>query len=156
MATEKRRFYNTGDAKGFTKAAFYAAVKAMADGEEVDDATVALVGAAAQYELDGIAAKAPASTGERKDPMQSDYAVALREAIVPLLSDKPQTAEDLVNAATAKGSLAPSGKEWAKPWVSRVLSALAEEGTVTKTSVIVTKTDSKGLNAQKEAAAFTK
>jgi len=154
--TEKRRFYNTGDAKGFTKASFFEAVQALASGEEVDDATVALVAAAAAYELEGIAAnKKTATPGERKDALQSDYAVALRAAILPLLTSEPQTVETIVAKATAAGNLSPKGTEWSKPWVSRVLNALDGNG-VRKVTQIVTKTDSKGLNSQKEANAYAK
>ena len=45
---EKRKFYNTGDAKGFTKQKFFEAVVDMCNGEDVD---VDLVRAAAPTRL---------------------------------------------------------------------------------------------------------
>ena len=62
---EKRKFYNTGDAKGFTKQKFFEAVVDMCNGEDVD---VDLVRAAAEYELEGIEMRASnKATGEKKD-----------------------------------------------------------------------------------------
>lgn len=158
MADTKRKFYNSGDAKGFTKAIFFQTVEAMANGEDVDPGLVALAGAAAAYELDGIASKASTgSTGEKKDPMESDYAVALRAAIVPLVDGDPKTAKELIALATQKGSFSPKGTEWAAPWVSRVLNALAEAGeSVAKVAKIVEKTDAKGLKSQAEVTAYVR
>ena len=67
---EKRKFYNTGDAKGFTKQKFFEAVVDMCNGEDVD---VDLVRAAAEYELEGIEMRASnKATGEKKDALQSE------------------------------------------------------------------------------------
>jgi hypothetical protein len=152
MADTKRKFYNAGDAKGFTKAIFFQTVEAMANGEEVDEGLVALVGAAAAYELDGIAAKADArGTGEKKDPLQSDYAVALSAAIVPFVDSEPRTAKELIDIATGKGKLSPKGTPFAAPWVSRVLNATVG---ITVVKKVVDKTDAKGLKSQSEVNAY--
>lgn len=152
MADIKRKFYNSGDAKGFTKAIFFQTVAAMANGEEVSPELVSLVGAAAEYELEGIANRpTKAGSADKKDPLQSDYAKALRAAIVPLVSETPHTAKELVDAATAKGKMAPTGKSFSGPWVSRVLNA--EPGIVC-VKKIVEKTDAKGLKSQSEVNAY--
>lgn len=154
MAEIKRKFYNTGDAKGFTKAIFFSEVLKLARGEDVEANMAELVAQAAEYELEGIAARATsAGTGEKKDPLASDYAKALSAAIVPLVDGTPKTAKELIAAATAKGKLAPNGKEFAAPWVSRVLNAT--EG-VTAVKKIVDTVDSKGLKAQREVTAYKK
>lgn len=157
MADTKRKFYNTGDAKGFTKAIYFATVKAMADGEDVDANLVALVGAASQYEIDGIDAKADSkATGEKKDPLESDYAKALSAAIVPLIGtgkENAKTAKELIDIATSKGKMSPKGTAFAAPWVSRVLNATAGVIAVKK---VVEKTDAKGLKSQAEVTAYMK
>ena len=155
MAEIKRKFYNTGDAKGFTKDIFFNEVLKLARGEDVEAAMADLVAQAAEYELEGIAARASATgaTGEKKDPLASDYAKALSAAIVPLVDGTPKTAKELIAAATAKGKLAPNGKEFAAPWVSRVLNAT--EG-VTAVKKIIDTVDAKGLKAQREVTAYKK
>lgn len=155
MAEIKRKFYNTGDAKGFTKQIFFNEVLKLARGEEVEASMADLVAQAAEYELEGIAARATAAgaSGEKKDPLASDYAKALSAAIVPLVDATPKTAKELIAAATAKGLLAPNGKEFAAPWVSRVLNAT--EG-VTAVKKIVDTVDAKGLKAQREVTAYKK
>lgn len=154
MADIKRKFYNTGDAKGFTKAIFFSEVLKLARGEDVDANMAELVAQAAEYELEGIAARAStAGTGEKKDPLASDYAKALSAAIVPLVDGTPKTAKELIAAATAKGKLAPNGKEFAAPWVSRVLNAT--EGVVAVKKIVDT-VDAKGLKAQREVTAYKK
>lgn len=163
MADTKRKFYNSGDAKGFTKEIFFQTVEAMANGEDVDANLVTLVGAAAAYELEGIAGKRAAGssgTGEKKDPMESDYAVALRAAIEPLVSSTPMSAKELIALATQKGSLSPKGTEWAAPWVSRVLNYIGKPesdgytGTIAVVAKVVEKTDAKGLKSQTEVTAY--
>jgi hypothetical protein len=150
--SEKRRFYNTGDAKGFTKAIFFQTVLEMANDEPVDENLVALVAAAAAYEIEGIENRtSAASTGERKDPLQSDYALALSAAIVPLVDGNPRTAKELIDMATKAGKLSPNGKAFAAPWVSRVLNATP---TVTAVKKIVDKVDAKGLKSQAEVTAY--
>lgn len=151
MAETKRKFYNTANAKGFTKAVFYQTVLAMANGETVSNELTSLVAGACEYELDGIANRPSKVSTEKKDPLQSDYAKALRAAIVPFISDKPQTAKQLADAATAKGKMAPSGKPFSGPWISRVLNA--EPGVVC-VKVVVEKTDAKGLKSQSEVNAY--
>lgn len=154
MADVKRRFYNTGDAKGFTRKDFFAAVQKMAGGEELDEALIDLVAKAAAYELEGLANKATKSNGEKKDPLDSDYAVALRAAIVPLLSTTPKTGQELIDEATAAGNLSPKGTPFAAPWVARVLKGVALKGECEIVKQIVEKTDSKGLKKQTEVNAY--
>lgn len=154
--TEKRKFYNTGDAKGFTKAVFFNEVIKLANGEDVADDMIALIIGAAEYELEGIAsrASATAANGEKKNPLDSDYAKALREAILPLIDNTPRTVPELVDAATAKGKLwAASGKPFAPTWVYRVLN---NEASVVAVKKIVETVDSKGLKAQREVTAYKK
>lgn len=146
---EKRKFYNTGDAKGFTKQKFFEAVVDMCNGEDVD---VDLVRAAAEYELEGIEVRASnKATGEKKDALQSDYANALRAAIVPLIGSEPKTAKELIDMAEAKGKNSPKGTRWAAPWVSRVLNA---EPGVQAVKIVLDTVDGKGLKVQKEATAY--
>jgi hypothetical protein len=156
MADTKRKFYNSGDAKGFTKAIFFQTVEAMANGEDVDPGLVALVGAAASYELEGIALKSNSKApGEKKDPLDSDYAKALAAAIVPLVPTNGDglTAKELIELATNSGKLSPKGTPFAAPWVSRVLNAT--EGVNAQKKVVET-TDAKGLKSQKEVTAYTR
>lgn len=156
MAEIKRKFYNTGDAKGFTKQIFYNEILKLARGEDVEAAMADLVAQAAEYELEGIATRAStsaASTGEKKDPLESDYAKALREAILPLVDGTPKSAQELIAAATAKGKLAPNGKSFAAPWTSRVLNAAPGVVAVKK---IVEVVDAKGLKSQREVTAYKK
>lgn len=149
---EKRKFYNTGDAKGFTKGTFFQTVLDIVNGEDVSADLTNLVAQAAQYELEGIAAKAGSkATGERKDPLESDYAKALSAAIVPLISATPQTAKELIDAATKKGAMSPKGTPFAAPWVSRVLNATPGIVAVKK---VVEKVDAKGLKSQAEVTAY--
>lgn len=151
---EKRKFYNTGDAKGFTKQKFFECVRDMAAGEDLSDEEMALVQAAAEYELEGIEMRASSkATGEKKDALQSDYACALRAAIVPLIDGEPKTAKELIELADAKGLKSPKGTSWAAPWVSRVLNA---EPGVQAVKIVVDTVDGKGLKVQKEATAYQK
>lgn len=151
MAEIKRKFYNSGDAKGFTKTVYHQTVLAMAHGEDVPAEMVDLVARAAEYELEGIANRPTKAAGEKKDPLQSDYANELRAAILPLIDATPRTAKELVDAATAKGKMAKTGKAFSGPWVSRVLNA--EPGVVCVKKV-VDKIDSKGLKSQSEVNAY--
>lgn len=154
MAEIKRKFYNTGDAKGFTKAVFYQAVMDMVDGNEVAEDILALVKAACEYEIEGINTRASSkATGERKDPLESDYAKALSAAIVPLIGGTPKTAKELIEAADAKGLKSPKGTSFAAPWVSRVLNATPGVVAVKK---VVEKVDAKGLKSQAEVTAYKK
>lgn len=149
--TEKRKFYNAGDAKGFTKAIYFQTVLSILNGEPVDDALVDLAKQATEYEIEGIANRPVKEPGEKKDPLQSDYANALRTAILPYVDATPRTAKELVDAATSHGKLASTGKEFSAPWVSRVLNA--EKGIVCVKKV-VEKTDAKGLKSQAECNAY--
>jgi len=153
MADTKRKFYNAGDAKGFTKAIFFKTVKALAEGEDVEENLISLVAAAAAYELEGIELKSESkATGEKKDALQSDYALALADAIVPYVDATPRTAKELIDLATARGKLSPKGTPFAAPWVSRVLNNTAG---VTSVKKIVEKVDAKGLKSQAEVTAYT-
>lgn len=151
MADIKRRFYGVGDAKGFNKVSFYNTVIALIDGAEVSDELVALTKLAAEYELEGIANRPKTSSGEKKDPLQCDYAKALRQAILPFVDGTPRSAKELVDAASAKGKMAPTGKAFSCPWVSRVLNA---EPGIVAVKKIVEKTDAKGLRQQAEVTAY--
>lgn len=152
MADTKRKFYNTGEAKGFTKAVFFETVLAIVNGEEVEEDLVDLVGAAAEYELEGISLRAEnKGSTEKKDPLDSGYAVALRAAIIPLLDATPRTAQELIDAATAKGKLSPKGTKFAPPWVSRVLNKADGVSAVKK---VIEKVDAKGLTSQVEVTAY--
>jgi len=152
-----RSFYNTGEAKGFTKANFYQAVLDLANGEEVEDNIVELIAKGAEYELEGLelakaASAAKSGNGEKKDKLQSDYCVALRKAIVPLLNGTPKTAKQLLAEAEANGTnLSPTGKPWVESWLVQVLNA---EAGVTNTKVIVETVNNKGLKAEKSANAW--
>ena len=152
MAEIKRKFYGTGEAKGFTKATFYQTVLSIINGEEVSDNLTDLVAKAAEYELEGIANRPSKASGEKKDPLQSNYANELRAAILPFLSDTPRTVKELVDAATAKGKVASNtNKPFSGPWVTRVLRA--EKGVV-ELKKIVEKVDAKGLKSQVEVNAY--
>lgn len=149
---DKRKFYNTGDAKGFTKQVFFQTVLEMANGEEIDESKLTLVAQAAEYELEGIANRASSkATGEHKDPLQSEYAKSLAAAIVPLVDGTPRSAQELVDMATAKGKVSPKGTAFSGPWVSRVLNNTTGIVCVKK---IVEKTDAKGLKSQREVNAY--
>ena len=153
---EKRKFYNTGDAKGFTKADFFKAVAAMAKGEEVDEATIDLVAQAADYEIEGMELKAAkAASGEKKDALQSDYANLIRKNIIPFLTNEPKSAKELSQEAFAKKVKGPSGSAYSAPWISRVFNAEAEAGNgIVKVKKIIEKVNSKGLKAQAEVVAY--
>ena len=155
---EKRRFYNTGDAKGFTKAKFFEAVKELAetgDITEVEDASIGLIIEACEYELETLAMRSKAGTGEKKDAMQSDYAQALAKAIIPLVSSTPMTTTEILEVADSKGIVSPKGTPFAAPWVSRVLSSeIGANAGIVKVQKVVEKTDSKGLKSQKEVSAY--
>lgn len=149
----KRSFYNTGDAKGFTKAAFFQAVLDMANGVEIADAQASLIAAAAEYELEGIANRAEKAAGEAKDPMQSNYAIAILEAFLPLLSDKPQTLNELIEKAEKKAIASPTGKDWSAAWVARVLN---KQESIEQVEVIVDHVDKNGLKQQRIKKAYKK
>jgi hypothetical protein len=152
MADTKRSFYNKDNAKGFTKAIFFNTVKAIAEGDDVDQNLIDLVIAAAEYELEGISLRSDSkATGEKKDPLESDYAKALSAAIVPLVGTDALTAKELIDLATSKGKLSPKGTPFAAPWVSRVLNATAG---VVATKKVVDKVDAKGLKSQSEVTAY--
>ena len=70
---------------------------------------------------------------------------------MPLVDGTPKTAKELIAAATAKGKLAPNGKDFAAPWVSRVLNAT--DGIVAVKKIVDT-VDAKGLKAQREVTAY--
>jgi len=162
MATTatKRRFYNTGDAKGFTKAVFYQTVAQLLNGEEIENAEelTALCIEAANYELEGLeikaAQKGATPPGEKKDPLQSDYAHEIRAAILPLLTSDPQTAKSLIEQATAHGKVASkSGKPFGYAWVCRVMNV---EPGVVATKIIGETTDKDGLKKQVPQTAYAR
>lgn len=151
MAEIKRMFYNKGEAKGFTRAVFFQTALAMANGERVSEDMLYLFRKACEYELEGIANRPTKDPAEKKDPLQSDYAKALRAALVPLIDSTPRSALELITLAAAKGRKAPTGKDFSGPWASRVLNA--EPGIVCVKKVIE-KVDAKGLKHQEEVNAY--
>lgn len=151
MSTEKRRFYNTGEAKGFKKRDFFETVLAVLTGEEVSDEMIALVIKGAEYELEGMDVRAAKSSAEAKDPLQSEYAIAVREAMVPLVTAEPQTADAMIQAATDAGNLSPKGKPFANTWVHRVLQA---EPGIQKVQMKVMRTSKEGLQGEVLATGY--
>ena len=147
---EKRRFYNTGTAKGFTKAIFFKAVLDLANGEDIGE-MIDLVAAAAEYELEGINLKAEKGDGEAKDPLASDYAQAIVKDVISLIGAEPMTAKELSEAATKLGKLAPSGKPYAPAWIARVAKNTVG---IVVTEKIVNKVDAKNLKSQAMVAAY--
>lgn len=158
MAEAKRKFYNSGDAKGFTKKDFFETVAAIVedyDGE-VEANMVDLVAQAAAYELEGIANRPSKASGEKKNPLESDYAQELASKIIPRIGKEAQakTAKQLVEECTKAGEVASkTGKPFAGPWVSRVLNATPG---ISSKKIIIDDVDSKGLKVQKEATAYFK
>lgn len=159
MATPKRRFYNFGEAKGFTKAVYYSTIASILSGEEVDDNLRDLCIAATEYELEGVEIKSSQKSqstppGERRDPLHSDYANEIRAAILPLITDNPQSAKSLIEQATAAGKVSSkSGKPFGYAWVCRVLNA---EAGVAATKVITETVDRAGLMKQVPLTAYSK
>lgn len=149
MAEVKRKFYN----KEFGKRDFYEGIIELAE----DGATskpIDKILAAAQYELEGLDTRpSKAGGGERKDPLQSDYANEVRASIIPFINSTPKSAEELVNEATARGIVSSKGTPFAKPWVSRVLNK--EEG-ISASIKVVEITNKKGLKEQKEVVCYSR
>ena len=152
---EKRAFYNTGVAKGYTRRNFYEDVQAMLEGEELTDEAKELMAKAVDYELEGMAMKAAASKRVAKDPMDSDYAQAILRDIVPLMSrDEAFTATELADMAAAEGLFSPTGKKYANVWVSRVLANPAMANRVKIISKVVEKVGKDGLKREAEVKAY--
>ena len=163
MATEKRRFYNTKEAKGFTREVFFESVKAILDGEDLPEGVTAdLLYAACDYELESIEMRRGKNSGEKRDALQSNYAVSLAKAIIPLLSSTPLTANELQALSIEKGIFSDKvdeetgkPKPFAIPWIARVLSN--EPGVnagVEKVLKVVEKKNDKGLVSQEEVPAY--
>lgn len=151
--SEKRSFYNVGEAKGFKRRNFYEAVIDLANGTEMEEDILDLIAGAANYELESLDLKSK-STGEKKDPLDSPYAIEIKEAFIPLLTKTPQTLVELEAKAAAKGLISKTKeKPFATTWISRVLSNTAG---VDKTKVIVETVNAKGLKAQVEKVAYFK
>lgn len=160
---EKRRFYNAGDAKGFTKAVFFEAVKALIEGGEMPEpATEDLILEACDYELESISLRSKSTgTGEKKDALESDYATKLAQAIIPLVDATPRSVEEILEIAMDKGIYSDkvddegNPKPYAAPWVARVLSGKPGiDAGVEKVSKVVEKKNKKGLVSQKEVTAY--
>ncbi len=153
MADIKRKFYNTGEAKGFTKRIFFEAVLALSNGEDIDAETLELVTAAAEYEIDGIDNRPKKAATDKKDALQSPYAQEIVNVMLPMLGTEatPKTANDLIAAAAAAGKKAPSGKDFSVPWVARVLQNHPNVGSKV---IVVDTTDAKGLHKQKEVTGY--
>lgn len=156
---EKRRFYNTGHAKGFSREKLFQTMEAILEGEEVEESLVDLTLEGVKYELERIGVRRDKAkekgAGEKRDPLQSDYAVALREAFIPLLkgSTDPEglSATELCDMAAAEKTVSPTGNAFTVPWVSRVLRAVdgVKEG-----KKIVTTITKDGLKQEKAVTTF--
>lgn len=159
---EKRRFYNAGEAKGFTKAVFFEAVKALIEGEDLPDAaTEQLILDACDYELESISLRSKSGSGEKKDALESEYATKLAQAIIPLVDATPRSVEEILAIAAERGIFSDkvddtgNPKPYAAPWVARVLSGKPGiDAGVEKVSKIVEKKNAKGLVSQKEVTAY--
>lgn len=136
-----RKFYGTGDAKGFSRKTFYETIVAYLSGEEVAEGLLELVFAAAKYELDGIAL-AKDKKGENSDVkplLEKDVAIEVMNSLVPLLGDEPLTSIELCEMANAKGLTKLNGQPFKNnPWINQVLKKLAEDGEITMTPKKVT------------------
>lgn len=155
-----RKFYGAGDAKGFSKKAFFEAVIAFVNGEEVDDATVDLIVRAAEYELEGIAlAKEKTGTKEKTPTLEKQIAKDIIGALVPLLTGEPQTTDELIALATQKGLTTSKETNFSNPWVNTVFKALAEEGKIKRVQKVATVTkvkDGVELKSQEPKVAYTR
>jgi len=124
MSEKAKRFYT----KEWSKSDFFSAVAAMASGEEVEDEIAAKIVESAEVELGRIQAaaekKGSTSNGEKKDRLDSDYCKAAEAALVPLLTKEFQTTQELIDQATAKGILAPTGKPFHVSLPSQKLASL--------------------------------
>ncbi len=155
-----RKFYGSGDAKGFAKKNFFEAVLAIVNGEEVDEATMSLVAQAAEYELEGIAlAKEKAGTKEKTPTLEKQIAKDIIGALVPMLTAEPQTTDELIALATQKGLTTSKDTNFSNPWVNTVFKVLAEEGKIKRTQKVVTVNKTKDgvtLQSQEPKVAYTR
>jgi len=152
---EKRQFYNVGEAKGYTRRSFYEDVQAMLEGEELTDEAKELMAKAIEYELEGLDLKLANRKKTVKDPMDSEYAKAIINDIIPLLdSEIAYTTAELCQMATDEGLFSPTGKPYAQPWVSRVLRHPSMVNQVKIVSKIVEKTGKNGLKAEHEITGY--
>jgi len=156
-----RKFYGAGDAKGFSKKAFFEAVIAYVNGEDVEDGIVDLIVAACEYELEGIAlAKEKAGTKEKVPTLEKQIAKDIIANLVPLLTDEPQTTDALIDIATKKGLTTSKETNFSNPWVNTVFKALSEEGKIKRVTVVkdVVKKGKDGveLKSQEPKIAYTR
>lgn len=155
-----RQFYGVGEAKGFAKKDLYQAVIDYVNGDLEDEQKIALMVAACEYELDGIAKAKEKNSSKPKTPtLEKQIALDIIKALVPMLGDEPQTTEELIKLATDKGLKTSKGTNFSNPWVNTVFKALMEEGRITKVSkvVSVTKTkDGQSLTSQEPKIAYTR
>lgn len=155
-----RKFYGAGEAKGFSKKAFFEAVIAFVNGEEVDEATVDLIVRAAEYELEGISmAKEKAGTKEKTPTLEKQIAKDIIGALVPMLTNEPQTTDELIALATQKGLTTTKETNFSNPWVNTVFKALAEEGKIKRVQKVATVTkvkDGVELKSQEPKVAYTR
>lgn len=155
---EMRRFYNTGEYKGFTKATFYELVQAILEGEELDDNEIAFVADAVDFELEGLAIRKAQSAAKssvgKKDWRESDYAKQIEAKIMPFLSkDVALSLTELVELGNEQAPT-DNGKSWSLPWLGRYFNDKADAGVVVKEDKIVDAVDKKGLKHQKAVAAY--
>jgi len=155
-----RKFYGAGDAKGFSKKAFFEAVLAFINGEDVEDNVVDLIAQACEYELEGIAlAKEKAGTKEKTPTLEKQIAKDIIGALVPMLTTEPQTTDELIAMATQKGLTTSKETNFSNPWVNTVFKALAEEGKIARVQKVVTVTKTKDgatLTSQEPKVAYTR
>lgn len=157
-AAPKRSFYN----KEFTKEMFYQSVTALLNGDDIEDAAFEKCKEACAYELETItlrrqyAASKSREKGVGKNAIESDYAVGLKNAIMPYLTSNPLPLKELAAMAEADGKKGPSGKPYTTMWIGRVLNdeAARENPKVVCEQVIVETVDSKGLKKQSTVKAY--
>lgn len=145
--SENRRFYGAGDAKGFTKAKFFQTVQSFFEGEDIDNSLEDLVIQACVFELESLSRRRNTTDPDapKKDPLQSDYANAIRAAVLPLIDGTPRTCHQFADMIAEKGILPPvaasgknkgvQGDKFHYGWIARVLKK--EPGVVAE-EIIVT------------------
>lgn len=156
-----RKFYGAGDAKNFSKKAFFEAVIAYVTGEDVEDNIPELIVAACEYELEGIAiAKEKNGAGKTATPtLEKQIAKDIIANLVPMLTTEPQTTDELIAMATQKGLTTSKDTNFSNPWVNTVFKALSEEGKIKRVQKVVTVTKTKDgaqLTSQEPKVAYTR
>ncbi len=154
---EKTRFYGTGKAKDFARLDYLAIVDKVLRGEGITNMESELAIEATAHEIKKLEnAAAKRVSGDPKDPLESEYAVALEKAIIPFLSSTPQTALELQKKMTAAGKLSPKGKDFAVTWIARVLNSEKVKAIhkVVISKKIVEKVNKDGLRNDSQCTAY--